>query len=312
MNISLRFEGGAGDCLLANRFVPAIKECYPNSKITAYIDSEGKTFQKEILEVAYPSFYKEIKVIPAKKYKDFWVDTQFGLDNYYGALENVPDAWRLDMESADLFYDLHIDSLKWTKYDFDWYRYFRFFPRPEINKPKKKQVVCHLESATSTGHRLEGWYIEGLLKRLCSALPNYEIVVIATPEQNNLYEGIEATNFRVLNADIRGVIESIVESEVMISVDSGFRFLAMGCSIPVITFSAHCPAPHQVIPSHMIRWNPFPELTYPLNHNMVDIVNLTQKLTREPGYALVPYLQDFDLQCVRRKYIINKDKSILA
>jgi ADP-heptose:LPS heptosyltransferase len=61
MNIAVRLEGGLGDCLLANRFVFAIKEKYPNSKITAYIDSEGQTFQKEALEILYPNVYKELK-----------------------------------------------------------------------------------------------------------------------------------------------------------------------------------------------------------------------------------------------------------
>ena len=59
MNISVRLEGGLGDCLLGNRFVAAIREKYKNSNITAYIDSEGKTFQKDCLDILYPSFYKD-------------------------------------------------------------------------------------------------------------------------------------------------------------------------------------------------------------------------------------------------------------
>ena len=97
MNISVRLEGGLGDCLLGNRFVSAIKEKYPDSDITAYIDSEGKTFQKEGLEILYPSMYKKINIIQNKKYKEFWVDCQFGTDNYYGALENVPDNIRQEL-----------------------------------------------------------------------------------------------------------------------------------------------------------------------------------------------------------------------
>ena len=33
MNISVRLEGGLGDCLLGNRFANAIKEKYPKKKI---------------------------------------------------------------------------------------------------------------------------------------------------------------------------------------------------------------------------------------------------------------------------------------
>ena len=63
MNIAVRLEGGLGDCLLGNRFVPAIKEKYKEASITAYIDSEGKTFQKEGLSILYPSMYKNINII---------------------------------------------------------------------------------------------------------------------------------------------------------------------------------------------------------------------------------------------------------
>ena len=54
MEIAVRLEGGLGDCLLGNRFVSAIKEKYTDANVTAYIDSEGKTFQKECLDTLYP------------------------------------------------------------------------------------------------------------------------------------------------------------------------------------------------------------------------------------------------------------------
>jgi ADP-heptose:LPS heptosyltransferase len=312
VNISVRLEGGAGDCLLGNRFIPAIKEMYPRSDITAYIDSEGKTFQKELLEITYPYFYKEIKIIQRKKYKPFMVDCQFGTDNYYGALENVPDDIVAEMNGYDLFYDLHIDSLKWMTYDFDWQRYFKFFPRPQrINKKTTKKIVLHLVSSTSTGHRLEQWYLDGLINKICDKFPDHTVVAISTEETKSCYSSITNKNFVVHIGDIASVVDQIASADMMLSTDSGFRYLAYGFSIPTLTFSAHCPQPHTAIPSHMIRWLVFPETCYPLHYNMQLVVDTMNNINKNPGVILAPFITDFDQQMVRRIYTINKEKSIL-
>ena len=242
MNISVRLEGGAGDCLLGHRFATAIKEKYPDSSITAYIDSEGKTFQKEVIECLYPSFYKEIKIIPNKKYKEFWVDCQFGTDNYYGALENVPDEIRSEMESYDKFYDLHIDSLKWTGYDFDWLRYFKFFPKPElkVNNDRGNYIVLHLVSSTSAGHRLEDWYITKLISLLSES---NKCVIISTSDTNKFYEDVKnLPNVEIFNGPIEDVCSLISNATMMIATDSGFRYIAYGYGIPTLTFSKHSTA----------------------------------------------------------------------
>lgn len=309
MKISVRLEGGLGDVLCGNRFVSAILEKYPKTEITAYIDSEGKTFQKEALSILYPSSYKEIKIIPNKKYKEFWVDCQFGVDNYYGALENVPDDIQKEMFLYDKFYDLHIDSLKWMDYDFDWLRYYKFFPRPElkIENTKGDYIVLHLVSSTSTGHRLEDWYVERLITDLSK---NNKVYVISTLDTNHFYKNIKnIDNIELFNGSIKEVCELISNAKLMISTDSGFRYIAYGYSIPTITFSKHSPQPFTSIPSHQIRWLMFPETCFPLNYNSDFIVELTQKILDNNGYILTPYLQNFDIQAIKRKYTINLEKT---
>lgn len=312
MNISVRLEGGAGDCLLGHRFSTAIKEKYPQSSITAYIDSEGKSFQKELIECLYPSFYKEIKIIPNKKYKEFWVDCQFGIDNYYGALENVPDNIRSEMESYDKFYDLHIDSLKWTGYDFDWLRYFKFFPKPElkVNNNRGNYIVFHLVSSTSAGHRLEDWYITKLISLISK---NYKCVIISTEDTNKFYNEIKnLPNIEIFNGPIKDVCSVISNASMMIATDSGFRYIAYGYGIPTITFSKHSQQPFSSIPSHQLRWLMFAETCFPLNWDASAINTITNNiLKKDKGYILAPYLKDFELQAVKRNYTINIEKTIL-
>jgi ADP-heptose:LPS heptosyltransferase len=306
MNIAVRLEGGAGDCLLGNRFVAAIREKYPNAEITAWTDTEGKTFQKEILELGYKRFYKEIHVIQSKKEKEFWVLTQFGKDNYYGALENVPDDVLTEMQSYDKFYDLHIDSLKWTNYDFDWLRYFYWFPRPEtpiaegLPELPERYIVTHLVSSSSVGHRLEPWYIERLITKLAAILP---VVILSTPETNHFYDFAKGNpDVIILNTEVKNLFKVIENAELMLATDSGLRYLAYGYSVPVLTFSAHSHTPHQTIPSHRIRWLMFPDQCFPLNFDSTHVIDCARRILIDKGYALLPWIQDFDNQLVRRKW----------
>lgn len=312
MRIAIRAEGGLGDVLLFNRFVPAIKEKYPNSDISLYIDSEGKTFQKEVVEYLYPSFYKDIKVIPKKKYKPFYIDSQFGTENQIGFIENVPDDIKQEIASHDIFYDGHIDSLKWVDYEFDWYKYFRFFPKPEI-KPDNTRgdyIVCHLVSTTSKEHMMSKWYITNLVNKLKEL--KKKIIIISTAEINEFYSDFTSDpQIEIVNKGIKEVCDIIYNAKIFVGTDSGFRYVAYGCSVPVITFSKQSQSAHQVLPSHYIRWLIFPELTFPLSFDFNYVSKLAGKILQNKGYALLPYLQDFDSQAIRRNYKINLEKSIL-
>ena len=104
LKIGVKLEGGLGDCLLANRFIPAIRDFHKNSKITCFFDNNrSETFQLEVLKKFYPSFYDEFHLID-----------QFDKNNF------------------DYFYNLHIDKMEWTKYEFDWLSRFYYFPKPLI------------------------------------------------------------------------------------------------------------------------------------------------------------------------------------
>ena len=69
MKISVRMEGGLGDHLLANRFIPAIKEQWPGCKIDLWSDTEGNKFQSDVLKKMWPSYFNDIFVLEEKSYK---------------------------------------------------------------------------------------------------------------------------------------------------------------------------------------------------------------------------------------------------
>ena len=140
MKISVRMEGGLGDHLLANRFIPAIKEQWPGCKIDLWSDTEGSTSQSDTLKQMWPSYFNDVFVIEKKKHKKFRIkSSNFPEEDYRGSLKMCLDVDLKLMEGVyDKFYDLHIDSLEWMNYDFDWFKHFQVFPTPE-----KKGRMAH-------------------------------------------------------------------------------------------------------------------------------------------------------------------------
>ena len=316
MNISVRMEGGLGDHLCANRFIPAILDEYPDSEITVFSDTENNFFQKECLEILYPHFYKEIKVIPNKKYEDFWINCQFGEDNGFGALENLPDEWVEEMKSYDKFYDLHIDSLKWLDYDFDWYRYFKFFPTPCIKKDKTKDdcIIFQLHTNSKMGsedinknHYLEDWYVNKLIGALSTKV---KCKIISTPQLIDQYKDLESNeNVEVLVGDINYIINEIKDASLFIGVDSGFRFIGYGFGVPAILLGKWYMKPYWCVPMHQIRWSFFPEQCFPLHHDYKEISLLAANILKNKAFSLYPHTRDFDNEMARRVWEINYDRT---
>ena len=49
--VLVRVEGGLGDCLLSNRFIPAIREHHSDCHITfAFDNHRGETYQLDVLK----------------------------------------------------------------------------------------------------------------------------------------------------------------------------------------------------------------------------------------------------------------------
>jgi ADP-heptose:LPS heptosyltransferase len=308
--IGIRAEGGAGDILLFNRFIPAIKEKYPDYDIYLYVDSEGKTFQKELIEILYPSFYKEVIVIPHKKYKECYISSQFGEEKSMGVYENVPDEWRAKIESHDIWYDGHIDSLKWVDYDFDWLRYYRFFPKPDLQKldTKEEYVAFHLMSNTKNDHGLERWYIERIVEEVSKFI---KCKLICTNDIRNIYSKFENyPNVEILAVGLKEACLAISAAKLMFSIDSGLRVIGYSYGIPTLCLSRQVSAPFQPFPSHQLRWMPFPETCFPLNYDCIYMANFVKKVLSNKAYILVPQLTHFDNQAIRRNYTVLP-KSIL-
>jgi len=276
-NIAIRMEGGIGDHLCAIRFLPAIRELYPDCKFYGFSDTENNNTPKNIIETFWPSLFEEITVIPNKKQKPYIIKSQFGTENYIGAFENIPDAYRAKIiNDYDKYYDLHIDGLKWLTYDFNWSKYFfRFLPiEIDIGMPNRQSnhLCVSLYSDANPGNRLDKQYVYDLLFSLSK---NYSITILATKNNYAFYESCEkfAT---IVCYEIIDVVKTIQNSCAFLCIDSGLKFLGYSVETPTFNFLSQIKE-YGNLPIHQhIRWNPYIWSVLPLHHEIGHTTQLLQ------------------------------------
>lgn len=235
-----------------------------------------------------------------------------------GYWENIPQEWLDKTNRHEIIINGHLDSLDFIEQkQYNWSKYFRIFPRPELKVDNNigSFLVSNLISSSSVEHRLQDWYLTRIIKdidKLCIELDMTHII-ISQSQTNDLYEEAlkDCKKSAILNGSIKNVCETISNAKIMIACDTGFRAVAWGYDIPVISLSKQCYSPGQVLPPQLIRWNPFPELCYPLHHNTSDIISLTKRILENKIYQLMPQLTNWQNDLIKRNYTINKEKSIL-
>ena len=236
MNIAVRLEGGLGDHLLGNRFIYAIKDKYKNSNLNIFSDTENNSSSIDILKKIFPNLYQNTKVIPYRKDKNYKIFTKFGTETYPAHLNNLPDDIALEIKKHDKFYDLHIDSLKWLSYDFDWLRYYYFFPKPEINVKQKyneKYIMAHLYSRPDSPYNLDQKYVIELLNKF-SENNDYKIVILTMEEHKEYYKELYDNKNIIIDTsnNIYEVFEIAAGCSAFIGIDSGIRYIPYHFSKP--------------------------------------------------------------------------------
>jgi hypothetical protein len=306
-------EGGLGDHFAANRFIPAIKELHPDCEITLYSDTEGKTKQSDILNRMWPSFFKDTVVIQNKKYKNFRIkSSNFPDEDHKGNIKNIPDDIHKEMtEDCDLFYDLHIDSLEWLNHDYDWFKRFNTFPKPETSSRMAsdkchfpdKFILAHLYARDDADSNMESWYINKLLK---SITQEFDVVVLYDDESRHQYkdlmeEGNKKLHF--MNESLANIFDISSRCSAMLGIDSGVRFIPYHYGKPVFTFSKYCKQYGVVQYSYLIRWLFNDRYVFPLHLDVTTAGQILKNCLRNPAYRLYPHLLDNIEQLVAQRDI---------
>jgi len=306
-NVAIRMEGGLGDHLLANRFAAAIREKHPTSFITLFSDTEGNNSSANLLKYFFPSFYNKLEIIPYRKNKNHQIASQFGIETYPADINNLPDDFIEKFKKADRFYDLHIDSLNWLNQDFDWLRYYYFFPKPEkINSteyktPSDNYILCHLYSRPDSPYNLDKNYVIELINNLKQILD----VVIITQEEHKAYyqEVFNLNGVHITTPNLKECFYLASKCKSFIGIDSGIRYMPYHFSKPVFVFSKYCNSYGSVAPSHLIRWLLFEKNVFPVNFDTHIVASIINNNLLNPASALFPeYLSNVNSAIINRKF----------
>ncbi len=299
MKISVRMEGGLGDHFAANRFIPAIKEKHPNCEIDLFSDTEGNSNQSQILNKMWPSHFKETHVIKQKKYKNFRIkSSNFPEEDHRGNIKNVPDdEYKAMTEGYDKFYDLHIDSLEWMNHDYDWFKYFNIFPKPEKRMEAQRPlpenfILAHLYARDDADSNMESWYISKLLNNITQ---EFDAVVLYDENSKNQYEKLiseDNPRLRFIHADLNEIFFIASKCSAMFGIDSGIRYIPYHFGKPVFTFSKYCKQYGVVQYSYLIRWLFNDRYVFPLHYEVTSAGQILKNCLRNPAYRLYPHLLD--------------------
>ncbi len=231
--VLVRAEGGLGDCLLSNRFIPAIREYHSDCHITFAFDNDrDETYQLSVLEDFYSSM--------SDRYC-FWSE--------------------IEEQDFDYFYDLHIDKMKWTTYDFDWLSRFYYFPKPEITVRKGDYVCLHLTHNLWEPKNLKKDYITKLVNSLYDT--GNKLVAICTEKEKERYSDV-LDKVKIVCSSIDEACITVMEAKAFVTIDSGFKYMAYANGVPTIETADYYSQVGATNPMIKARWLPFQERGLPL------------------------------------------------
>jgi hypothetical protein len=306
MNIAVRLEGGLGDHLLGNRFIHAIKDKYPSSNLHVFSDTENNPNSINVLKALFPNIYNNTTVVGQRKDKNYKINSMFGEESYPAHIDNLPDDALQAIKNCDIFYDLHIDGLKWLNYDFDWLRYYHFFPRPQIDLKQKyneKYIMAHLYARPDSPYNLDQRYVIDLLTKL-SQIKDQKIVVVTMEQHKDYYQDLfNNPNIIIDTADnVFEIFQIAAGCSAFIGIDSGIRYIPYHFSKPTFVFSKYCSQYGLVAPSHLIRWLIFEKNVFPIGFDINLVTDVLSNCIKNPASQIFPqYTNGVEMVVVDRK-----------
>tara|TARA_B100002019_G_scaffold71248_1_gene61429 strand:+ start:21669 stop:22592 length:924 start_codon:yes stop_codon:yes gene_type:complete len=304
MKISVRMEGGLGDHLLANRFVPAILDKYPGAEIHLFSDTGGKSLQSDTLLSLY-DFYSS-RTLLKRQSDEYRISSQFGSENFAAHINNTDPEQKAQMLNYDKFYNLHLDWMEWIYYDFHWQNYFYHFPKPSLKilpyNANNSYVVLHLASDNmGNNHRMSKSYINKIISNIP---PLFDIKILSTPSTEDfIRDNIEEQgHVEIVSDSLPTIISMIKSSSGLLAIDSGIKYFGYMFNIPTLSWAKECKDPHICPLAFQTRWLTFPQLYYPLEYDAEKMVEALMNLIKSNNFFLNPNLEgkNLDRHVIRR------------
>jgi len=313
MKIITLMEGGIGDFLCANRFVPSILSKNKGAELTLFANTDHNPKSAELLLKLWPSSYKGGYKLVTRKSPEFKVTSQFGTESIPALFNNLIEDDQKLIKSADKWYNLHIDGLEWLYADFNYLHNYYQFPEPELSLAnyltpfaEGNYVMAHLAARKGGAHELEDWHLKRFLTDFIRKT-EHNLVVVTTEECRSLYDEVK-DNPRVFicNPDLIDTFKIAKQCKMFIGVDSGIRYIPLHFGKPSFVFTKYSQSIGQASHSHLIRWLIFGKYCLPLNYNTGEVMQLINNIYKHPAYGLFPNTpQQYQLEniIVERKFI---------
>ncbi|MFA5234029.1 MAG: hypothetical protein WC390_06465 [Sulfurimonas sp.] len=298
-SIAYHVQGGIGDVILANRFIPAIKETYPNAKIKLFYEKDRPNHIFNLWPDNYELGFEKIYW----KSEHFTVKSQFGVEDIPAHPDNLTEESHEKFKEFDKYYYAWNDGLnflQWT--DLPILNYFRHFPHPTADLtqfltgpilredfPNKKYLLCHLFSRPSSERKLDPVYIASLLKKLEEKLSSdYLFYIICEEKYQNFYARMVTDRIRTIDCSVEEIVFLAKFCSAFIGIDSMCRLWPAMFGKPVLCFSDFCPSPGQMPASQIIRWHVNPSSCIPSNYDVDKICKMINNVIQNPIAAMFP------------------------
>ena len=239
----------------------------------------------------WPSLYKNTFTIGKRINDTFLVKNKNGvLVNYPPHPDNLPKEFSEKLKSCDLYYNLHIDSLNFMKYDFNWYSWYYHFPKPErydtySGKLPEKFIMVHFLPRMDSFHKLDQTYSIDLVKQLQKILP---VVVICDKENFDWYKNV--TEY-IIDPTITEIFDIASKCSIFFGADSCIRYIPLHFGKPTYVLSHHCLKSNDIRSvnhAHLVRWLVFRSNVLPSNCPKEKIEIITNNVLKNPAYVLFP------------------------
>lgn len=305
MRINCLIEGGVGDLILATRFIAAVREAYPDSYVSVFVNNDNNEKFNTFLNKHWGHLWQEFFPNVERVSKDFKITSQFGRESYNAALGNIEEGWYRKIMDADKFYNFHLDSLRFTEYsDIPWLKYVRHVPKPlnlVDNGPMRDNlVVANLYARPEHFSAISREQSDAILSNLRE---NHEVVVLA-PNEEARDEFYGAHRDITIVSDLDKSLSIISKSAVGVSIDSGLRCMFYPFGKSCYTLCKLSNEPFEVAISHVARWYMWPENILPINTNPSYIAALVENGLANPACLLYPQYtaHQIDSALLKRKY----------
>lgn len=293
MKIAVLLAGGLGDCLLGNRFVPAILERFNQKKVDliSVSEDEGLAFRNgNFIIESFPNFYNSLTTIDVPKVN---FPTIYSVSNM-----SVSD--REKLMAYDAVFEFTIDSLLWLDYKIDTSKYFYSFPIPTFSDKhliKDPYILVHLFQRENVGAHVKIQKDFGI--SLVTELAKHFRVIHPVYKENRRFveSCLQGSPCELLDCSLGETWDLAKYCSMCVGVSSSIRLFPYHFNKPSLVLFGN-QRPFTDYPAFTIRWGIFSNKTLPLSIDPIKLADLTKSMVVQKEVALFPELFGADINSI--------------